>query len=1117
MATIGRPRVRVFRSLTTAALITAFFLTCLSGAFAAPPTEVVSARMLRVSTPRGIQTVPDLAASGQALVKISAGTSRATFMAELQEQGYGILHAYRSGNWVLVQLPQGQTVPQGVEALRRIPVVRAAEPDRMAYLLAIPDDPLYDQQYHWPLISAPSGWDIQTGSSNTVVAIIDSGIQLNHPDLVGRIWNNPHPGSDPRYPNDLHGWDFVDEDNDPQPEPEEEAENWNVSHGTHVAGLVGAATDNAVGVAGLDWQCKLMAVKVFDRDGSAATSTIIRGFEYAAEKGAHVINMSLGGGYSEAWNDPITAAYAAGVTVVCAAGNEAWTFTDDQTSWSSPVCNDGPNYGDNHVLGVAACNSSKVISWLSNLDGSSRSFVDVVAPGSDILSTLPVFPDFPEFSAYYGEMSGTSMACPIAAGLVALTRAQYPAATPGELINRIRNACTNIDAENPTKIGMMGAGLIQVNKSLADQPPGPVRNLKAFSPANSRGGSIDIAWTASVDDGAGEMDVVNYAVYKASSATGPWEDLTQLPATGAITYSVTDSPVPNATPFYYRVDTSDEAGHITPSQVVGPVEARDSVPPMAITTLTAFDTPNDQGGSITLDWTGFSPPPEDISDFAKYNIYRSTSPFNDVSAIPVLATVTDVNARRYQDKTTEDGTSYYYAVTMVDMWGNEGKTGVQTAGPVTSYPNLTVTWPIGLSMISLPLNPPNPDMGAILNLAETGVMLARWDPASGAYVYYSENPSSPLLRQRPGAGFWIKTTQALTVRLAGFPAPEGDVAVPVGVGWNMIGNPYSTDVLLGTAMVTCLGTTETLDASNQNGHTTNYAWTYDALANSYRLISAHLPFATQVIKMGQGAYFYAAVPATLTLMRPVGALQAEAPEPIKPGGDNWSLRLQASVQGQSDNDNFIGVSPQAANYNGVRKPPMAAEGVQLFFGEDGANPLATSFVTPAEQNPTWDIAVSSAQPGAEVTIVWPDLTTVPNSIRPVLTDLATGRSVYMRTVSSYQFVAGTTPRRFRLSLAGQSGVTLTSVTATATAAGAQIAYGLAAPAQVSVEIMNLSGRTVRIVSSAKLSPAGISTVVWDGRNASGAAAPSGLYLVRITAESDTGERATVLRPLSLNR
>ena len=229
--------------------------------------------------------------------------------------------------------------------------------------------------------------------------------------------------------------------------------------------------------------------------------------------------------------------------------------------------------------------------------------------------------------------------------------------------------------------------------------------------------------------------------------------------------------------------------------------------------------------------------------------------------------------------------------------------------------------------------------------------------------------------------------------------------------------------------------------------------------------------------------------------------------------------MVARVAGSADTDNFAGVSPQAATLNGVIKPPLLPGGVNLAFGPaSSAAPTATSFVTSATQNPTWEIGVTADAPGTVVTVAWPDLTTVPNSLRPVLTDLATGASLYMRTTAAYQFTSGTQPRRFRLSLATSAGVTLTSVTALAAeGGGAQITYALAAPAQVSADILNLSGALIRTVSTGTLSPAGLSTLVWDGRNAAGSAVPPGMYLVRLTVASDSGERTTALRSLSVTR
>jgi hypothetical protein len=248
-----------------------------------------------------------------------------------------------------------------------------------------------------------------------------------------------------------------------------------------------------------------------------------------------------------------------------------------------------------------------------------------------------------------------------------------------------------------------------------------------------------------LDDGSGFNDVTKYDVYKSSSSTGPFTLLESVPATRSGSYTVLDTPVTDDEEFWYRVDTFD-AESVTPSAVVGPASARDDLAPPPITTLTAQDVPGDRGGAIRLDWSGYVGP----SDLERYNIYRATIGFTDVSAMTPLATLTDPSATEYIDNAAVNGVPYWYAVTGVDDVGNEDKS-VTPAGPVQSVPNLSMTFPMGLSMIALPLVPANPDMGAILNIGgPVAIQLATYSPSINDYVVYAVDPTNPLLQQALG-------------------------------------------------------------------------------------------------------------------------------------------------------------------------------------------------------------------------------------------------------------------------------------------------------------------------------------------------------------------------------
>ncbi|MCX7599318.1 MAG: S8 family serine peptidase, partial [Armatimonadetes bacterium] len=388
-------------------------------------TEVYSPRLIRVGPPGASQVVADLCVSGQCLVTLDPVVTAAQFQEALARRGGRILAAFPRLRTFLVSLPEGTSVRQGVAQWSAEPGVAAAGPNSFRYRAAPPNDPLYGQQYQWPRIAAPDAWDIQRGSPQTVVAIIDSGIQLNHEDLQAKIWRNAgevagNGVDDDRngFIDDTVGWDFLDNDNDPAPHPT--SGQVEATHGTHVAGLVGAATNNGVGVAGHDWACRLMVIRSLSEAGVGTDVAILGGIDYALAMGAQVINLSLGGPYSSVYDVPMQNARSRGCVVVAAAGNENSMFTDDPSSWVTPVCNDGPNPTvDNLVLGVAATDANDRKAWFSNYDGSStKTFVDVSAPGDQVLSCL-IFDPANGFNTAYGEMSGTSMACPIVAGLCA--------------------------------------------------------------------------------------------------------------------------------------------------------------------------------------------------------------------------------------------------------------------------------------------------------------------------------------------------------------------------------------------------------------------------------------------------------------------------------------------------------------------------------------------------------------------------------------------------------------------------------------------------------------------------------------------------------------------------
>jgi outer membrane protein assembly factor BamB/subtilisin family serine protease len=290
------------------------------------------------------------------------------------------------------------------------------EPDYLVQALRTPNDPAFS--HLWGLnnlgqtggvgdadIDAPEAWDVTRGSTNVTVAVIDTGIDYAHPDLAANIWTNPGeiPGNGidddhNGYVDDVHGWDFINNDRDPTDDH---------YHGTHCAGTIGAVGDNGIGVVGVSPSVKLMALKFLGLSGGY-TSDAIEAVDYATANGARITSNSWGGGgYSQALKDSIDESAQAGVLFVAAAGNSS--CNNDQTS-HYPSSYLSPN-----IVAVAATNHRDELASFSSYGATT---VDLAAPGVDIYSSSP--------GGGYRYLSGTSMATPHVSGAAALLLATRP-------------------------------------------------------------------------------------------------------------------------------------------------------------------------------------------------------------------------------------------------------------------------------------------------------------------------------------------------------------------------------------------------------------------------------------------------------------------------------------------------------------------------------------------------------------------------------------------------------------------------------------------------------------------------------------------------------------------
>jgi len=367
------------------------------------------------------------------VVRLRQGRNRAALEAACGRRGWTIRKALPVPGFYLVEISR-----PGMEGLRQAALelltddeelIQSAEADELIWADALPNDPGFSLLYGMHNtgqtggrpdadIDAPEAWERTTGDAGMVVAVIDSGVDLGHPDLAGNLWLNPgetgldDKGQDKRtngmdddqngYADDFCGWDFYNADNLPDDD---------FGHGTHCAGTIGALGNNGLGVAGVCWRVSIMPLKFLGPTGSGPSSAAASAIYYAVANGAKVLSCSFG---SSSYSSVMAAAIQASeshAVLVASAGNDG---TDNDTSPRYPAC-----YQNANVIAVAATDWNDSLAYFSNYGLTS---VDLSAPGYYVYSTVT--------NGLYGYKSGTSMAAPHVSGAAALLWGAYPDASP---------------------------------------------------------------------------------------------------------------------------------------------------------------------------------------------------------------------------------------------------------------------------------------------------------------------------------------------------------------------------------------------------------------------------------------------------------------------------------------------------------------------------------------------------------------------------------------------------------------------------------------------------------------------------------------------------------------
>jgi subtilisin family serine protease len=407
-------------------------------------------------------------ADGELLVKYKDGTASASASRANTQIGASVLEEFPDLKWQRVKLPEALSVEAAMAVYASMPNVEYAQPNFYYHLLATPNDPQFVSAGMWGLtkISAPAAWDLTTGSATTVVADIDTGMRYTHQDLAPNAWINPGEVAANNidddgngFIDDVRGWDFFFNDSDPIDDAG--------GHGTHTAGTIGATGNNSLNVVGVNWNVKIMPIKIYSPNGTDSTSSmLVNAYNYIRmmkNRGVNirVTNNSYGDcgeacGYDQATKDALDGMGNAGILNVFAAGNDNQNV-DSFPQGGNPSPGYPARYTSPSVLAVASSTTTDARSSFSNYGVTS---IDLAAPGSGVLST------FNGSNTSTATLSGTSMATPHVTGAAALLSSYNPSLSVASLKATLMNTVDVLPAwSGIIKTG----GRLNIDRALRNQ------------------------------------------------------------------------------------------------------------------------------------------------------------------------------------------------------------------------------------------------------------------------------------------------------------------------------------------------------------------------------------------------------------------------------------------------------------------------------------------------------------------------------------------------------------------------------------------------------------------------------------------------------------------------
>jgi len=562
-----------------------------------------------------------------------------------------------------------------IRQLMQNPHVLYAEPNYIITIDKTPNDPSYGSLWGLPKISAPSAWDVTTGTGDVVVGVVDSGVDYTHTDLAANIWSNP--GVINGCPQGTHGFNAITKTCDPMDDN---------NHGTHVSGTIGAVGNNGTGVAGVNWTTKIMGLKFISSSGSGAVADAIAAIDWAvtakqAGVNVRVLNNSWGSsGFSQALLDEIDKAATWDILFVASAGNSS--SNNDVT----------PHYPSGHgtanEIAVAATTSTDNLASFSNWGVNS---VDLGAPGESILSTTP--------SNTYSSFSGTSMATPHVSGAAALLLS----ACSQETVNGLKSLIlSSVDPLTSLSGKVTTGGRLNVNKAIeiCSVPPAPA-NLSATAVSSSQ---INLSWA---DQSTNETG------FQIERKTGAGGTYTQIGTAAANATAYNDTGLAEGTTYFYRARAINVNGN---SAYSNEASATPVSPPVAPANLSATAVSASQ---INLSWTDQS------TNETGFQIERKTGAGGTYTQIGTAA----ANSTTYNNTGLTEGTTYFYRVRAVNSAGNSANSNEASTSTPISPPaapaNLSAT-AVSASQINLSWTDQSTN--------ETGFQIERKIGADGTYA-----------------------------------------------------------------------------------------------------------------------------------------------------------------------------------------------------------------------------------------------------------------------------------------------------------------------------------------------------------------------------------------------